>query len=238
LSPRLVFAHGWGMDRSLWDAVLIELGDLAGGAIILDSGYYGAPAAAGELEGEELLGVGHSLGALELMTAPPAPLSGLVAIDAFARFTAAPDFPEGQDARALRSVIRQLDRASPELVAEVVARTFKGQSCPPGEPCREALAIGLERLIALDGRAAVLDLPLWRLHADDDPAVPLALSDASFAACPMLERRVRAGADHLSPVTAPELCADLIRSAIEEINREDADEAASMALAFGIGSLA
>jgi pimeloyl-[acyl-carrier protein] methyl ester esterase len=237
VSPRLVFAHGWGMDRSLWDAVLLEVGDLADGAIVLDAGYYGDPVAAGELDGEALLGIGHSLGALELMIAPPAPLSGLVAIDAFARFTTAPDFPEGQDARVLRSVIRQMDRASPELVAEVVARTFKGQTPPPGEPCRDALASGLERLISLDGRGAVGGLRIWRLHADDDPAVPLALSDASFASCRVKARLVRAGADHLSPVTAPELCARLIRSAVETISGEEADERATMALAVGIGSL-
>ena len=233
MTPRLVFAHGWGLDRSLWDAVLGELGDLANGAIVLDAGYYGAPVAAGPLGGEKVLGIGQSLGALELMTKPPAPLSGLVAIDAFARFAAGPDFPAGRDVRTLRALIQRLGRASPRQIDEIIERTFRAVAPAHGAPDQDALARGLERLVSLDGRRSFTGAPIWRLHADNDPTAPLALSDASFAACQVRERRIRGGDDHLSPVSAPRLCADLIRSALEALEQERGQDLQPQALAAG-----
>ncbi|HUO23711.1 MAG TPA: alpha/beta fold hydrolase [Caulobacteraceae bacterium] len=215
--PRLVFAHGWGLDRTLWDAVLAELGDLAAGAIVLDSGYYGRPAGAGALNGARVLGVGQSMGALELLACPPGRLCGLVAIDAFARFAAAPDFPAGQDERKLRLMARRLDQGPRALVAEFLERSLRGVAPPIGEPDRDALARGLDRLLDLDGRAAVKDLPIWRLHAAQDPIAPLALADASFAPAQERARQVREGGDHLSPLTAPETCAALIRTAVQAL---------------------
>jgi pimeloyl-[acyl-carrier protein] methyl ester esterase len=217
LIPRLVFAHGWGLDRTLWDAVLAELGDLAKGAIVLDAGYYGRPVGAGVLCGRKLLGVGQSLGALELLANPPAPLCGLVAIDAFARFCATPDFPFGQDERKLRSMVRRLDHGPSTLVADFLSRALKGVAPPAGEPNRTALARGLDRLLDLDGRRAARDLPVWSLHAACDPIASLAMSDASFAAAQTRRREVRPGDDHLSPLTAPRDCAALIRSAAEAL---------------------
>ena len=214
MSVRLIFAHGWALDRTLWDGVLAELGDLAANAIVLDAGYFGRPSGVGALDGARLLGVGQSLGALELLACPPAPLCGLVAIDAFARYALAPDFPAGQDERKLRLMVRRLDLCPSVLVADFLGRSLKGVAPPAGEPDCAALARGLDRLLDLDGREAVTALPVWSLHAANDPIAPLALSDASFAAAQVRERKVRRGDDHLSPLTAPQACAALIRSAV------------------------
>jgi pimeloyl-ACP methyl ester carboxylesterase len=99
-------------------------------------------------------------------------------------------------------------------VADFLGRSLKGVAPPAGEPDRAALARGLDRLVDLDGRRAVKDLPVWRLHAANDPIAPLALADASFAEAAEHERRLRPGDDHLSPLTAPHACAALIRCAV------------------------
>jgi pimeloyl-[acyl-carrier protein] methyl ester esterase len=214
---QLVFAHGWALECALWDAVIADLGAVAGDAIVLDAGYYGQAAAPSPIQGARILGVGQSLGALELLTGPPALLCGLVAIDGFARFARAPDFTAGLDPRALRLMARRLDTDPCALLDEFLHRASSGATPPHGAPDVAALARGLDRLTTLDGRGAAQGLPVWRLHAADDPIAPLALSDASFAGASARDRRVRAGRDHLSPLTAPQACAALIRDAIQTL---------------------
>jgi pimeloyl-[acyl-carrier protein] methyl ester esterase len=218
VTPRLVFAHGWALDRTLWDPVLAALGPEAKDAVVLDAGYYGAPAGPGVLDpARPILGVGQSLGALVLLADPPAPIAGLVAIDGFARFAVADDFPEGESARALRFMVRRLQASAGDLIAEFLRRAL-GTSSPPRDRFdTPRLAQGLRQLAELDGRAAAQGLPIWRLHASGDPIASLALADASFAKARVVTRRVREGADHLSPITAPRASAELIRTALSAL---------------------
>jgi pimeloyl-[acyl-carrier protein] methyl ester esterase len=213
--PALLFAHGWALDRTLWDKVLEALGEDAQGALVLDAGYYAGDRNTSPLphQGgrESILGVGQSLGALELLAAPPADLVGLVALDGFARFGKAPDFPEGVGTRVLE---RMKARLGEGVLAEFVERA--GGELPKGEPDMGRLIAGLERLHALDGRGC--RLPVWRLHADRDPIASLAMADASFAGMNVHERRIRQSTDHLSPLTAPHACADLIRTALKALS--------------------
>jgi pimeloyl-[acyl-carrier protein] methyl ester esterase len=202
----LLFAHGWALDRTLWDEVLAALGEDAAGALVRDAGYYGRPADP-RVQGP-ILGVGQSLGALELMAEPPPGLVGVVALDGFARFGRAPDFPEGVAGRVLERMKAQLGNG---VLAEFVTRA--GGELPVGEPDAERLIQGLNRLYTLDGRAC--RLPVWRLHADHDPIATLAMADASFAGMNVAERRIRQSTDHLSPLAAPHGCAYLIRAALE-----------------------
>jgi pimeloyl-ACP methyl ester carboxylesterase len=90
-----------------------------------------------------------------------------------------------------------------------------GGARPSGTPQTEALIAGLERLETLDGRRA--RAPIWRLHADGDAVAPLAMADAAFSGMAVVERRVRAAADHLSPIHDPAACADLIRTALRAL---------------------
>jgi pimeloyl-[acyl-carrier protein] methyl ester esterase len=208
VKPTLLFAHGWALDRTLWDKVLAALAEEAAAALVRDAGYYGRPA--DPLAAGPVLGVGQSLGALELLAEPPPGLAGVVALDGFARFGKAPDFPEGVAGRVLE---RMKARLGDGALAEFVTRA--GGELPAGEPQVERLIRGLDRLYTLDGRACAL--PVWRLHADQDPIASLAMADASFAGMNVVERRVRQSTDHLSPLTAPHACADLIRTALEAL---------------------
>jgi pimeloyl-[acyl-carrier protein] methyl ester esterase len=209
--PTLLFAHGWALDRTLWGKVLAALGEDAQGALVRDAGYYGRPvdpAAEGPL-----LGVGQSLGALELLAEPPAGLVGVVALDGFARFGRGPDFPEGVAARVLERMKARLGQG---VLAEFVERA--GGKLPAGAPDIGRLTEGLDRLYTLDGRAC--PLPVWRLHAAEDPITSLAMADASFAGLTVTERRVRQSTDHLSPLTAPHACAELVRTALKALTSE------------------
>ena len=157
-----------------------------------------------------LLGVGHSLGALELLAEPPPGLLGIVALDGFARFGKAADFPEGVPVRVLN---RMKARLGDGVLAEFVQRA--GGELPAGEPNRARLAAGLDRLYTLDGRAC--RLPVWRLQADQDPIAPPAMADASFAGMTVVESYIRQSTDHLSPLAAPHACADLVRTALKAL---------------------
>jgi pimeloyl-[acyl-carrier protein] methyl ester esterase len=206
--PTLLFVHGWALDRTLWDRVLEALGEPAEDALVRDVGYYGRPADP-QRQGP-ILGVGHSLGALELLAEPPPGLVGVVSLDGFARFGKAADFPEGVPARVLERMKARLGQG---VLAEFIERA--GGELPAGEPDAGRLAEGLDRLYALDGRAC--PLRVWRLNADEDPIAPLALADASFAGMRVIDQRVRPSTDHLSPLTAPGACAGLIRAALEAL---------------------
>jgi pimeloyl-[acyl-carrier protein] methyl ester esterase len=208
VSLTLLFAHGWALDRTLWDKVLAALGDEAAGALVRDAGYYGRPTDP-QAEGP-LLGVGQSLGALELLAEPPPSLVGVVALDGFARFGRAADFPEGVAGRVLE---RMKARLGDGALAEFVERA--GGELPRDQPDAGRLTEGLDRLYTLDGRAC--RLPVWRLHAEADPIAPLAIAGASFAGMNVVERQVRQSTDHLSPLSAPHACADLIRAALKAL---------------------
>lgn len=218
MKPRLLFAHGWALDRTLWDKVLDLLGPIAEGAQVLDAGYWGRPARPGPAEAAPVLGVGQSLGGLQLLTQPTSPLAGLVTIDGFARFAAGPDFLAGQSLAVLNRMARRLEREPDRLLAEFMHTALPGAAPPAGAPDLGALAVGLDQLRARDGRAAAGRLPIWRLHASGDPIAPLEMADASFAGADVRARRVRDAADHLSPISAPEACADLIRQALRALS--------------------
>jgi pimeloyl-[acyl-carrier protein] methyl ester esterase len=208
---KLLFAHGWALDRTLWTGVLEALGPLAAGAVVLDAGYYGRPHHPPVLEPERRwLGIGQSLGALELLTEAPVPLVGVVAIDGFARFGQTEDFPQGVPARVLH---RMSKRVADGALAEFLERA--GGVVPDGTPDIARLTAGLDRLHTLDGRAS--PLPVWRLQSADDPIAALAMADASFAGMDVRARQVRQAGDHLSPIHAPEACAALIRAAIQAL---------------------
>lgn len=217
MKPRLLFAHGWALDRTLWDKVLVELGAEADDALVLDAGYYGRPVGPGPIDAAPVLGVGQSLGALELLALPPAPLSGLVAIDGFARFAAGPGFPQGRPASVLKLMARRLNVEPGPLLADFLDQALAGFAPPSLSPDGQVLTAGLDRLRQLDGRAVARRLPIWRLHASADPIAPPALADASFDGANVRARRVREAPDHLSPITAPKACAELIREALRAL---------------------
>ncbi len=213
MTPQFLFVHGWAMDPSLWDAVRDELGGHAGTVRGLryfapppDAPPPDAPTSDLSLADAPVIGVGHSLGVMQLLDEPPAGLVGLVAINGFTRFAAAADHPAGMPVRLLHRMMHRLDQD-----ADATAAAFRARCGLPAMPCGRALPAlrrGLEMLVRGDRRQAWRDLaiPVLALAARQDGIVPPALSVACFGT-PLW---APAGG-HLLPLSHAPLCARTLR---------------------------
>lgn len=200
---KLALLHGWGMDRSSWDAVIPLLGELACHAD--DRGYFGAPEPAGRAD----IVVTHSLGALRALAAPPPGCRGLVVINGFDCFAQRDDFPAG-----VPSIVteRMAERLREDAQAELTRFRLRiGAPPPPPITAPDRLLADLEFLRSSDGRGRWQG-PLLLLGGTDDLVVRPPHQAAFFADRPDAIRRTLAGEGHLLPLTAPEACADAIRT--------------------------
>jgi pimeloyl-[acyl-carrier protein] methyl ester esterase len=211
MTPPFLFMHGWGLDASLWDGVRALLGEHTGTA--REIGYFGAnddrhPADV------PVIAVGHSLGIMQLLLdPPPAGLAGLVAINGFTRFSAAPDHPDGVAVRLLDRMMQRLDLDADAAVESFRARC--GLLAPlPGRAVLPLLRHGLELLRAGDARPALraLACPVLALAGLEDPIAPPALSRACFQDVHWVE-----SGGHLLPLTHPALCARVVQSFAEHV---------------------
>ena len=209
MTPRFLFVPGWAMDASLWDAVRDELGGQAG--IVGGPHYFGstadAPAPDRPLADAPVIGVGHSLGVMQLLDEPPAGLVGLVAINGFTRFASAADHPAGVPVRLLQRMMQRLDQDADATVAAFRARCGLAAK-PCGHASVPALRRGLQMLVEGDRRQAWRNLavPVLALASRQDPIVPPALSVACFGT-PLW---APAGG-HLLPLSHAGLCARTLR---------------------------
>jgi pimeloyl-ACP methyl ester carboxylesterase len=212
-NPRIVLMHGWGYDASLWRAVVPLLAGLD--VEVCDLGYFGralAPAACAAPR----IAVGHSFGALWWLAQAEVPWTRLVAINAFPRFTAAADFPQGVAPRILERMRKRFATAPAAVLADFQTACGSAAGTAPALPAATApLAAGLAALGALDARAA------WAQRAADirvlagrtDAIVPAALTASACAALPAAHLRWVEDGGHLLPLTHAAACAELIRAA-------------------------
>lgn len=211
---RLVLAHGWAFGPALWEPVLRLLPAFR--AERADLGFFG-PRRTALADGAPPLVVAHSLGLAWALANIPRPWAGLVAVNAFARFTRGNDFPNGVPGRVLR---RMQERFAQE--PGTVVRDFRARCGAPGpleadETGRmDAAALGaaLDWLARCDERPALAGLacPLLALAGAADPIVPEAMSRDSFAgrALTLVE-----DGGHLLPLSHAEAVAGCIRALAE-----------------------
>ncbi len=216
-APELLLVHGWGLGPGMWHPMLRHLS----GWMVhpIDLGYFGPPRTSPLLSGSgPLLAVGHSLGFLWLLRQVQlgSPVgealltrkASLLAINAFARFSRADDFPRGVHPRILKRMMRRLGEdpgATLSAFRKQAGVPAGGSALPPGiDPGR--LQGGLEGLLNWDGRPTLADWkpPLLALASDDDGVSPPAMSAASFPEM-VLRRRVEGG--HMLPLSQPAWCA-------------------------------
>lgn len=208
MTPHFLFVHGWAMDATFWDAIRGDLGARAGS--VRELGYFDPPARARLLDlpppDAPIIGVGHSLGVMQLLGEPPAGLVGLVAVNGFTRFTRADDHPAGVPAQFLHRMMRRLDQDAAAVAAAFRARCGLA-GMPPGRALAPVLGRGLALLRDGDLRHALGRVPhVLALAATRDEIVPAALSAACFGEPHWVE------ADgHLLPLTHAALCADMLR---------------------------
>ncbi|MBF0193922.1 MAG: alpha/beta hydrolase [Magnetococcales bacterium] len=188
--PTLLFVHGWGLGAGVWRPVIQQLGKPP--HMSLDFGFYGRKKL--EIPNDRpLIAVGHSLGFLWLLQHLPEAIwanqvQGLVAINGFARFSKAEDFPNGVDRCVIRGMKNGLQRDPVKVLNDF--RVFGGG--PGGDLIGEeakqrldvmALGYGLGWLMEWDGRGALSQWqkPLLAIANSDDNIVTPDITKDSFS---------------------------------------------------------
>lgn len=201
---RIAFLHGWSGDARLWSQLIPLLPEHD--SIADDRGYFGTALEVGLAD----LVVTHSFGTMRALARPPKGMRGLVAINGFDRFTAAPDFP----GIAPRVLERMEARFAIDPQDTVTAFRARCGALPPDRPLNATpLAADLAALRRDDCRARWAG-PLLLIHGADDPIVPAAMQAATFADRPDAQRIALPGHGHLAPLTAARSCAQAIRAMI------------------------
>jgi pimeloyl-[acyl-carrier protein] methyl ester esterase len=244
MRPTLLFVHGWAFDASVWTPLRAELG--AWPHAVADAGYFGAAQAPAATLGRVLdpaidpvvghvadpaigqvqdpasapvIAIGHSLGVLRLLRDLPSNCVGLVSINGFPRFGAAPDFDAGVPRRMLDRMMKRLS-ADPVAVLQDFRKRC-GDASAFGAPRLQPLARDLEALRDDDQRDALaaLPVPLLILAGLDDPIVPPAMTQAAFGGRLGDERHDLEHGGHLLPVSAAPWCARHIAGFIDRVAR-------------------
>ena len=199
---RLVFVHGWGFDRTLWDRVAAALPQF--NQIIVDLGFLGGKPTPFEAQPEDIL-IGHSLGFLWGMTEHDH-WRAVIAINGFARFAGT----EGACVRpaALRAMRLRLTRDASQTLATFYRSL--DHTLAPERYDAARLAGGLE---LLDARSLAKPLlaPCLVLASRDDPLVPVSASEHLAAVASTTVTWSEEGG-HLLPLSRDQWCADAIAS--------------------------
>ena len=201
--PCLLLAHGWGCDATIWDRLRPALDGFE--TLAIERGYLGArphwpPVPAGAIA------VGHSAGLLDLLAGLPPGCAGVVAINGFARFAEADDFPAGTPRRVL-------DRMACRLAEDPdgTVRAFRGRcGLPPpvGPIRRDRLCDGLQDLSVQDHRASLCGVRLLALASEADPVATPAMTRACFDGADIAWHP---GGSHVLPLAEPDWCAAQLR---------------------------
>lgn len=214
--PTLLFVHGWAFDASVWTPLRAELGDWP--HAVADAGYFGAAQSPVAGTGP-VIAIGHSMGVLRLLRDLPPNCVGLVSINGFPRFGAAPDFDAGVPRRMLDRMLKRLSTDPTAVLQDFRERC--GDASAFGEPHLEPLARDLQALRDEDQRHALaaLPVPLLILAGLDDPIVPAAMTQAAFGGRLGDERHDLEHGGHLLPVSAAPWCARHIAGFIDRLSR-------------------
>ena len=201
----IVFIHGWGLAPSLWSAVIAELD--GADCHLVNMGFRGVPQT--PMPAAPIV-VGHSMGFAWALENIPRPWSQAVAINGFARFSRAPDFPAGIDRRILARMQARLADDPGAVTGDFLTRA--GLDRPVvNDLDNAALARHLAWLADMDmrGPLATLDCPILALCGENDAIVPAPLSAASFPADRI--EWITSG-DHMAPIKNADLIASRLRS--------------------------
>ncbi|CDO36272.1 alpha/beta fold hydrolase [Novosphingobium sp. KN65.2] len=198
---KLLFCHGWGFDRHFWDALAPLLGEWE--QYRDDRGYFGDPLVPA-VEGP-CLAITHSFGTMRILADPPPGLAGIVAINGFERFTAAPDSP-GVPTRVVDLMLRRFDREPRPVVEEFRQRVGCDEPLARIDPAplREDL------LHLRDSRPPLPQVPVLIVQAGGDPLLPEAMREACFVGVAARHLRHESGG-HLLPFEDPAFCAQAVR---------------------------
>lgn len=201
----LVFVHGWGFDATFWRPVAERLPEF--NRVFADFGFTGALPNHPKMP--DAIVVGHSMGFAWALSQVPRPWKGAIAVNAFPRFSRAPDFVSGVAPRMVERMITKFADEPAAVAADFLARC--GVAAPDTERMQHArLGEALGWLATCDERAALkaLTCPVLALSGTRDQIVPEAMSREAFAGHNLV---LAEGAGHLLPVSHPDWVAGQIR---------------------------
>ena len=204
MSPTVLAVHGWGFDAGFWQPVLERLPDFAAESV--DMGFHGE---ARIPKVTRPLVLAHSMGLAWALAHIPRPWAGLLAVNAFPRFTRSPQFVDGVPPRLLERMLSRFDEAPAQVTTDFLARC--GVAAPDTGGLRpEPLKAALAWLAQCDERTTLkmLSCPFLALAGTQDPIVPSAMSIASF---PPEHLILAEGGGHLLPQSHPDWVASQLR---------------------------
>ena len=216
MAPTLpvAFVHGWAFEHTFWQATRVALGSWPTRA--LDFGFFSdQPDMA--LPDQPYIGVGHSLGALWLLRHHGPLCRGLVLINGFSRFGAAPGFPDGIPRRVIERMRLGLLREPVGLLHSFRQRA--GIESPlPAHIDSARLETGLRALMDMDCTPDLspAKCPRHAVPGTQDSIATPALTRACFPAGGKTPTEWMEGG-HLLPLTQPEACARIIRTMSQRI---------------------
>lgn len=205
---KLLFAHGWGLDRHVWDALAPLLADWE--QVRDDRGYFGEPLA--PPLGGPCIAVTHSFGTMRVLADPPPGLAGIVAINGFARFTARAGSP-GVPVRVVDHMLRRFEQDPRAVLASF--RTSVGAVSAFPDPDPVPLRADLLRL--RDGQPPLPAVPIVSVQGENDPLLPAAMRETVFDSGKV--RRISLPGGHLLPLEAPDLCAQVLHGMLAQCTR-------------------
>ena len=187
--PRVVFAHGWGFDKTLWADTIkrFNLNDY----YLLDFGYTGNRDIVNICQTEPLIGIGHSLGFAWLLQNldNPVCLISISGFDCFLRI---------YDSRTIEKMRRNLIRNKQAQMRAFHKRAgTKTISLPNFE--EQPLIEGLENLSTwdLNQRLKSLKIPIFAVASQNDKIVPISHSKRIFENCIL---KIIPSGDHIIPI--------------------------------------
>ncbi|OUS18039.1 hypothetical protein A9Q97_01215 [Rhodospirillales bacterium 47_12_T64] len=209
---RILLVHGWGYGPDIWNSVIPQL-DPEIECTIADLGFSGTMKLP---TGHYDIAVGHSMGLLWLLSKEKVSWDKLVSINGFTKFSASDDFPQGVSARVLERMIRKIPHS-----AQGVLKSFHAQCDPLGIVPFKSLANldeermiwGLEFLRDMDLRNKYDPSNTLVLAEKDDLVITQEMTSALFQES---EIRWVEGKGHLVPLSAPNVCYEIIERAISE----------------------
>ncbi|OUJ01018.1 alpha/beta fold hydrolase [Acetobacter cibinongensis] len=219
---RPVFMHGWACGPEIWQPLQQKLGWQQ--AITVDGGYFSDPSSSGptalsqvrqQSGTQPILGIGHSLGFMQLVLAGPWPEgSRFIAINGFSRFASDAEFKCGVPPRILARMQVGLLRDAGQVVNNFRARCGLAAQDQKFFNLTE-LQAGLSLLEQGDVRSRLSAgmTPGLVLAAKDDPIVP---SDMTRAAFEGIDAVAWHAGGHMLPLTQPEFCAQQIQNFVDK----------------------
>tara|TARA_B100000035_G_scaffold270613_1_gene244996 strand:- start:269 stop:892 length:624 start_codon:yes stop_codon:yes gene_type:complete len=187
--PRVVFAHGWGFDKTLWVDTIkrFKINDY----YLLDFGYTGNRDIVNICQTEPVIGIGHSLGFAWLLQNLESPVC-LISISGFDCFFRIYDW---RDIEAMR---RNLTRNKQKQMRVFHKKAGTKLTSVPNFK-EKYLIEGLNHLQTwdLNHKLNSLSVPIFAIASQNDKIVPLCHSKRIFENCIL---KIISRGDHVIPM--------------------------------------